>query len=97
MLKKKLQIWKSKEKVLHTIKESTYQVVGNGWATGGPHGDEGVELGGRQVEHCSATAQAHTATQVVRSGIMYYSNSTVKNIYFRHLQYYYDKMMLAHT
>jgi hypothetical protein len=61
MLKKKLQILKSKEKALHTIKGFTYKMVGNGWASGGPHGDEGVELGGRQVEHCAATAQAHTA------------------------------------
>ncbi len=54
---------RSKEKALKTFKECTYQVVGNGWASGGPHCDEGVELGGRQVEDCAATAQAHTAAQ----------------------------------
>ncbi len=59
-------LWlKSKEKALNT-----YKVVGNGWASGGPHCDEGVELGGRQVEVCAATAQAYPTTQVVRDQVL---------------------------
>jgi hypothetical protein len=44
-------------------------VVGNGGAAGGPHGDEGVELCGCQVEDCAATAQAHTTAQVGSQGV----------------------------
>ncbi len=64
MLKKSSKYYSLKKK----IKESTYKMVGNGWASGGSHGDEGVKLGGRQVEDCAASGQAYTAAQPASQG-----------------------------